>query len=197
MKIIVGLGNPGPKYETTRHNAGFLAIDRIAENWNLSGEQNKFNARVISGLATNGEKVLLMKPETFMNLSGKSVGAAMDFFQCEPTDLIVIHDDLDLPPLSLRLKTGGGAVGHNGLKSIDQALGGKTGYHRIRIGVGHPARLPEPRRQDPADYVLEPFTDQELSELDTLLENVTQSLDMIMRGEMIKAMNRFNTLVKE
>ncbi|MGZ3698848.1 MAG: aminoacyl-tRNA hydrolase, partial [Bdellovibrionota bacterium] len=167
MKIVVGLGNPGPKYETTRHNAGFLAVDRLVERWKATGPQNKYQAEVWKA-KVGGEDVLLLKPETFMNLSGKSVAPAFNFFQCAPEDLIVIHDELDLKPMQLRLKTGGGPGGHNGIKSIDASLGaGKTGYHRVRIGIGHPssAVVNQPRIA-PVDWVLMQFSQEECERLD-------------------------------
>src|SRR4051794_16113943 len=138
MKIVVGLGNPGPKYETTRHNVGFLAVDRLIDEWKATGPASKHQGEVYQA-DVRGEKVLLVKPETFMNLSGRCVAPLMVFFKCKPSDLIVIHDDLDLIPFALRIKTGGGTGGHNGLKSLDESLGaGQNGYHRIRIGIGHP-----------------------------------------------------------
>lgn len=198
MKIIVGLGNPGPRYETTRHNAGFLAIDRLIEKWQAVGPKKQSSGLTYSAQAPSGEKVLLVKPETFMNLSGQCVGPLAELFKIEPTDLIVLHDEIDLPALTLRIKTGGGTGGHNGIKSIDQALGTaggaqRTGYHRVRIGVGHPARLEPPRAQSPADYVLERFTDAELGQLDGLLDQVVEAVDLLVRGEALQAMNRFNT----
>lgn len=193
MKLIVGLGNPGAKYETTRHNAGFLAIDRLIEAWNASAAKKQSGGLVYSAQSPSGEKILLVKPETFMNLSGQCVAPIAGMYKIEPTDLIVIHDEIDLPAMQLRIKTGGGAGGHNGIKSIDQALGAqRTGYHRVRIGVGHPARLTPPRAQSPADYVLERFTDAELSELDRVLDDVVLAVELLVQGDATQAMNRFN-----
>jgi len=194
MKLIVGLGNPGPKYETTRHNVGFLAVDRLIERWNASGPINKNQADIYQA-SFGGEKVLLMKPLTFMNLSGRSVGPAFQFNKCEPSDLIVIHDELDLAPGTFRLKTGGGAGGHNGLKSIDESVGkDKTGYHRVRIGIGHPSKSLDPQvtRMSPADYVLQQFTDEELSKLDPLLDDAAKAIEMVLEGKMLQAMNQFH-----
>lgn len=200
MKLIVGLGNPGPKYETTRHNAGFLAIDRLIDRWKAQGPQNK-NQGEIYQATFQGEKVLLVKPQTFMNRSGLCVAPLFQFYQCSPDDLVVIHDELDLNPLVLRLKTGGGAGGHNGLKSIDESLGkASNGYHRVRIGVGHPARLPddgekgqrELSRFSPADYVLMPFSDLELKELDSLLDEVAGAVEEIIQGKILAAMTRIH-----
>jgi len=190
VKLVVGLGNPGPKYETTRHNVGFLAVDRVVERWRATGPSNK-NQGLVYQATVGGEKIVLVKPETFMNLSGRCVAPLYTFYKCKPTDVIVIHDELDISPLSLRIKTGGGAGGHNGIKSLDECLGaGQTGYHRIRVGVGHPARLN--LRISPADYVLQPFTDDELNRLDPLLDQVAKAVEMLLQGEIQKAMTEFN-----
>ena len=195
MKIIAGLGNPGPKYETTRHNVGFLAVDRLVDDWKASGPDEAYKATIHQATVA-GEKVLLVKPETFMNLSGESILPMMKFYKCTPEDLIVIHDDLDLKPLALRVKTGGGTGGHNGLKSIDQCLSTQE-YHRIRLGIGHPNKLVHPSTQGKfarqvADYVLQNFTDEELSELDLLLDRVTKAAELIIRGEVRQAMTEYN-----
>ncbi len=194
MKIIVGLGNPGPKYETTRHNAGFLLIDRLVEEWKAGSPQMREHGEVFTA-SVAGEKILLVKPQTFMNVSGKCVGPLFHFHKCEPEDLIVAHDEVDLPPITLRLKTGGGTGGHNGLKSIDAALGaGKNGYHRVRIGVGHPSKLGLP--QDAAAWVLAPFTDDELVGLDRLFDTTVKAIEQIVRGDMRGAMNEYNRVEK-
>ena len=193
MKIIAGLGNPGPQYETTRHNAGFLAVDRLVEAWSATGPQTGQEAEIYQTIH-KGQKILLVKPQTFMNLSGKCLGPLMKFYKCAPEDLIVIHDDLDLPPLTLRVKTGGGTGGHNGLKSIDQHLGaGATGYHRVRIGIGKP----EFGRSQTTDHVLNPFSDAELNALDAVLDQVVRISELLIDGKAIQAMNEFNGAQKE
>ncbi len=190
MKLVVGLGNPGPKYETTRHNVGFLALDRLVDAWKATGPNKKNEAEIFQADVA-GEKVVLVKPQTFMNLSGKSVGPLFGFYKLKPEDLIVIHDELDLKPLSLRLKTGGGAGGHNGIKSLDEHLGSaNNGYHRIRIGVGHPTALNLPIK--PVDWVLQQFSDGELAQLDKVLEDVVRAAERIVSGDMRGAMNEFN-----
>lgn len=192
MKLIVGLGNPGARYETTRHNVGFLAIDRLVDAWGASGGGKKFEAEVYS-CSVGGEKIVLAKPQTFMNLSGRSVGPMLSFYKIEPSDLIVIHDELDLPPMSLRIKRGGGAGGHNGIKSIDEHLGSQD-YYRVRIGIG------KPERGNGADYVLDQYSDQELNELDPKLDDVKNICEMLLRGEMTCAMNLYHkreTEIKE
>lgn len=192
MKLIVGLGNPGPQYETTRHNVGFLAIDRLVDRWSASGPVSKNQAEIYQATFEQ-EKVLLIKPKTFMNLSGKSVGPIFHFYQCQPQDLIVLHDELDLPAMTLRLKTGGGTGGHNGLKSIDEHLGkDQNRYHRIRIGIGHPSRSPSTARISPADYVLQQFDQDELKALDSLLDDVAEATEEMIRGRIQTAMNKFH-----
>lgn len=188
MKLVVGLGNPGPKYETTRHNVGFLAIDRMMSDWNAENTQKKFEAEY-SQANVKGEKVLLVKPLTFMNLSGKSVAGFAQFFKLTPQDIIVIHDDLDLKPFSLRIKSGGGSGGHNGLKSIDESLG-TSDYHRIRMGIGHPVGLG--LRISPVDYVLQPMSDDELKDLDLFLDRVRDACVRMLTGDIQGAMTEFN-----
>ncbi|OFZ21790.1 MAG: aminoacyl-tRNA hydrolase [Bdellovibrionales bacterium GWB1_55_8] len=189
MKIVAGLGNPGPKYETTRHNAGFLALDRLVDSWRAAGPAAVQDGEAYQA-SRSGEKVILARPRTYMNLSGKCVAPLMRFYKCSPEDLIVIHDDLDLPFGTLRIKTGGGAGGHNGLKSIDAHLGREaTGYHRIRIGIGRPG--PESPIST-VDWVLQPFSDDELFRLDSILDNAVTAIDRIISGDIASAMNEFN-----
>jgi len=196
MKLVVGLGNPGPKYELTRHNVGFLAVDRLVDRWKADGPQTRNQAEVFS-TRVGGEQVLLVKPQTFMNLSGRSVAPIATFYKVEPSDIIVIHDELDLAPMSFRVKVGGGAGGHNGLRSLDECLGaGKTGYVRIRMGIGQPL-LPSGKRVSAEKHVLEAFTDDELKFLDPVLDDVADAVEMILRGELTRAMNRFNVSKKE
>jgi len=137
IKLIVGLGNPGPKYDATRHNAGFWAIDAIADalggHW---AEERKFKGAV-ARVMVDGTDLRLLRPDTFMNRSGQSVGPLAQFFKIQPEEILVIHDELDLPPGRMRLKCGGGHGGHNGLKDLQAAIG-SAGFWRLRIGVGHP-----------------------------------------------------------
>lgn len=191
MKLIAGLGNPGPKYETTRHNAGFLAIDYLIDEWKASGpssvgEGETWQANV------GGEKVLLVKPLTYMNNSGRCIAPLFKFYKLKPEDLIVIHDDLDLKINVLRLKTGGGTGGHNGLKSIDAELGaGSLGYHRVRVGIGRPAP------GNPiavVDYVLQPYLDSELDGLNQLFPRLAAATKRLVAGDPVGAMNEFNRM---
>ena len=135
MLLLVGLGNPGPKYERNRHNIGFMAVDEIVRRHSFPPYRARFQAQVAEG-SLDGEKVLAIKPTTFMNESGRAVGEAMRYYKLTPDDVLVIHDELDLATGKLRVKQGGGHAGHNGLRSIDAHIG--KDYHRMRIGIGHP-----------------------------------------------------------
>lgn len=135
MFLIVGLGNPGAEYEATRHNVGFMAIDVLAEKYKFSSFKSKFDGLIADG-NIDGQKCLLLKPQTYMNLSGNSVIKAASFYKIPPEHIIVIHDDMDLQVSQIKAKLGGGTGGHNGLKSIDAHIG--SNYNRIRLGVGHP-----------------------------------------------------------
>lgn len=158
MWLVVGLGNPGSEYALTRHNIGFMAVDALAGRASFT---SKFHGEMAAA-TIEGEKVLLLKPQTFMNRSGKSVQAAMAFYKIPPEQVIVLHDEIDLPLGKLRIKRGGGANGHNGLKDIDQLIG--DGYWRIRLGVGRP------EGQAPVhDYVLGRFTPAQMSDVEKML----------------------------
>jgi len=180
MKLIVGLGNPGPEYETTRHNIGFLCLDYLVDEFKAQGPLIKNHAEVYQA-KYDGEPLLFIKPLTFMNLSGRSVSPFFQFYKCKPEDVIVIHDELDIEPLEIRFKTGGSHGGHNGLRSIDDSLGVlNTGYHRVRLGIGHPRNIHA--KMDVADYVLGKIPNQEWNELGPL----------ILRGKINEAMNKFH-----
>lgn len=155
MWLIAGLGNPGPEYAQTRHNIGFMAVDALAGAGSFS---SKFHGETAT-LSIEGEKVVLLKPMTFMNLSGKSVQAAMAFYKIPPANVIVLHDELDLPLGKIRIKLGGGANGHNGLKDIDQMVG--PNYWRIRLGIGHPGM-----KEQVHGHVLSRFTSEERTVVD-------------------------------
>ena len=175
MKLVVGLGNPGPKYERTRHNIGFLAIDAITRRWNLRGPREKFNGEIAEG-EIDGERVITLKPMTFMNNSGESVAPAARFYKIEPADVIVIHDELDLVDGKVRIKRGGGAAGHNGLRSIDAHLG--ADYWRMRLGIGHPGR-----KDLVLHYVLQNFLPEETVWLDKLLPAQAEALPLLLSGQ--------------
>ncbi len=168
--LIVGLGNPGAEYALTRHNVGFMALDAIAgagATW--KNEKNALTMRV----DVAGRTAILAKPQTFMNDSGRAVLALMTFYKIPLENLIVIHDDMDLPNGHLREKIGGGSAGHNGIKSIDAAVGRE--YRRIRVGIGHPRDFENP--MDPADWVLGKFSAEQLSEIKTAIEKVKTIID--------------------
>ncbi len=195
MKLIVGLGNPGKKYEKHRHNVGFMVAEKIADQLRSSPWSSRAGG-LVSTCDIAGEKAILVKPETYMNLSGRCVGELFRFHKCKPEDLIVIHDELDLPPFELKLKKGGGAGGHNGLKSIDEVLGSDNyGYYRIRVGIGHPRAIhPD---FDVADYVLQNFAPTDLRALETVLDQAAQAAILIAKGEATAAMNQFNRKAKK
>lgn len=165
MQLFVGLGNPGVKYAGNRHNIGFMAVDRIAQDHGFGPWKSKFQGQIAEGrLGT--EKILLLKPATFMNLSGQSVGEAMRFFKLTPADVTVFHDELDLAPGKARVKRGGGHAGHNGLRSIHAHIG--EAYRRVRLGIGHPGR-----KELVAHYVLQDFARADADWLDDLLRGIS------------------------
>jgi len=181
MKLFVGLGNPGPKYAANRHNIGFMALDRLAEDQGFSPWKTKFQAQITEGrLGT--DKVILLKPQTFMNLSGQSVGEAMRFYKLTPSDVVVFHDELDLAPGKARAKTGGGHAGHNGLRSIHQHIG--ADYDRIRLGIGHPGD-----KNRVSGYVLSDFAKAEQNWLDDLLRGICDGAASLADGDAGKFMN--------
>lgn len=192
MKLIVGLGNPGKRYEATRHNVGFMVVDRLVRQRSLDGPRNRFHADTFQGLFDH-ESVMLLKPQTFMNRSGLAVGEAARFFKLDPADVLVIVDDVALPAGSIRLRGSGGAGGHNGLASVQQALGTQN-YPRLRIGVDEP-RI-EGRRINQADYVLSPFTDEQRQKMDTAggaLDNAAAAAACWATEGLDPAMTRYNT----
>ncbi len=185
MKLIVGLGNPGTKYMTTRHNVGFEAIDTIAEIHGISVMRNKYKALIGEGMIA-GEKVILMKPQTYMNLSGEAVAACMNFNKLTTDDLIVIYDDISLDLGVVKLKKSGSSGGHNGIKNIIAHLGTEK-FPRIKFGVGQ--KTPG---WDLADYVLSRFTEPEMRIIGPVFREVVDIVDTIVSEDFEKAMNKFN-----
>lgn len=175
MRLFIGLGNPGAKYAGNRHNIGFMAIDRIAADHGFPAFRAKFQGLVSEG-RLGSERVILLKPETFMNLSGQSVRAAMDFHKAEPADLVVFHDELDLAPGKCRTKIGGGHAGHNGLRSIHAHIG--EAYGRVRLGIGHPGH-----KDRVADYVLSDFAKADQDWLDNLLRGISDGAKALAEGD--------------
>jgi len=181
MQLWVGLGNPGAKYAGNRHNIGWMALDRIAGDHGFSPWRAKFQGSLSEG-TLGGEKIMLLKPETFMNLSGQSVGEAMRFFKLAATDITVFHDELDLAPGKCRVKTGGGHAGHNGLRSLHQHIG--AGYHRVRLGIGHPGH-----KDRVAGYVLSDFAKADQDWLDDLLRGISDGAADLAKGDSARSLN--------
>ncbi|MEM1341874.1 MAG: aminoacyl-tRNA hydrolase [Pseudomonadota bacterium] len=181
MQLWVGLGNPGAKYASNRHNIGFMAVDRIAAGHGFSPWRSKFQGALSEG-RLGGERVTLLKPETFMNKSGQSVGEALRFFKLEPSDLLVFHDELDLAPGKLRVKQGGGHAGHNGLRSLHAHV--SEAYGRVRLGIGHPGhkdRVP--------GYVLSDFAKADAAWLEDLLAGIEDGAGHLAQGDQGRFMN--------
>ena len=188
MILIAGLGNPGPRYEATRHNIGFRIVDRWVERHGGASWREKFEGHIASVNCDNGERVLLLKPMTFMNLSGHSVRAALSFFKLEPLELLVVHDELDLPFGDYRLKLGGGDAGHNGVGSIIEQLG-TDAFARLRFGIGRP---PLEFTGSGADFVLEGFPLADRPRVEELIGTCTQVLDQVVESGLSSAMNVSN-----
>ncbi|MGF0521715.1 aminoacyl-tRNA hydrolase [Agrobacterium pusense] len=182
MKIIAGLGNPGTQYAGNRHNIGFMAVDALQRLPSFAPWSKKFKAEISEGEIA-GEKVLLMKPQTYMNLSGESVGEAMRFFKLTPADIIAIHDELDLPAGRVRIKTGGGHGGHNGLKSLDAHCGKE--YRRLRLGIGHPGD-----KERVHGHVLGDFAKADRVWLEPLLDAIADNAAMLVKAEDSQLMNK-------
>jgi len=181
MQLWVGLGNPGAKYAGNRHNIGFMALDRVAEDHGFAPWRSKFQGQITEG-RLGREKVLLLKPETFMNLSGQSVGEAMRFYKLTPNDVTVFHDELDLAPSKIRLKQGGGHAGHNGLRSIHQHIGAE--YARVRLGIGHPGH-----KDRVATYVLSDFAKTDQDWLDDQMRGISDGAPKLAEGDGPKFLN--------
>ncbi|WP_040812555.1 aminoacyl-tRNA hydrolase [Nocardia concava] len=184
--LVVGLGNPGSEYERTRHNVGFMVADVLAERVGGRFTVHKKSGADLLEARLDGRKVLLAKPRSYMNLSGRPVAALAKFFSVPATEVIVVHDELDLPFGAVRLKRGGGEGGHNGLRSISQALTTKD-YLRVRFGIGRP-----PGRQDPADYVLKPFSAPERKEVPVIVEQTADAVELLLRVGLETAQNQLH-----
>lgn len=175
MLLMVGLGNPGARYAGNRHNVGFMAVDRIAADHGFSPWKARFQGSVAEGRLGNA-RVTLLKPGTFMNLSGQSVGEAMRYLKLTPAEVVVLHDELDLAPGKVRVKQGGGHAGHNGLRSIHQHLG--EAYGRVRIGIGHPGH-----KDRVAGYVLSDFAKAEAELLDDMIRGISGGAPALAKGD--------------
>lgn len=184
MYIIAGLGNPGKEYMGTRHNVGYETVDRLAKRYNLKMNKLKFNS-VYDELSVNGEKVVLLKPVTYMNRSGIAIAEAMSFFKVPIENLIVIYDDIDIPLGTLRIRPHGSSGTHNGMKSIIKSLGSEK-FPRLRIGIG---RNPD---MDLADFVLQKFSQSERDKLEPILNTVAEAVICIIEKDLDTAMQNFN-----
>ena len=191
MFIIAGLGNPDRQYEGTRHNAGFDVIDRIAEKYNIAVDTKKHRAYIGKGII-DGQKVILAKPQTYMNLSGESIRSLVDYYKIdEENELLVVYDDISLDVGRLRIRAKGSAGGHNGIKNIIAHLGTQV-FPRIKVGVGE-----KPKGYDLADYVLGHFSKAERERMEEGYDNAVRAAEMIVSGQLNEAMNEFNRKKKE
>ena len=185
MKLVVGLGNPGRKHEGTRHNLGFLIIDQIARQ-NRVTIKKKLCEALVGEWSNDGDRVLLAKPQTYMNRSGESVQCLLDHFRLPPEDLIVMYDDLDLAFGRIRIRPTGGAGGHRGVVSILESLSAAQ-FYRVRVGIGRP-----PQGMDPVDFVLEHFTVQEMDQLDEIVSRASDAVVSLLREGGQRAMEQYN-----
>ena len=194
LQLLVGLGNPGDKYAGTRHNVGFIALERLAAQAGSSFKQQGKLHGLLAEVGSGPQRLRLLMPQTFMNDSGRSIRAALDWFGLEPEQMLVLVDDMDLPLGRLRLRSSGGAGGHNGLRSTIAHLGGQD-FPRLRIGIGAPALNPVERKQRTVGHVLGRFAAAEQPVLDEVLEEVLQGIDLIQRNGLERAGNRLNGFV--
>ena len=187
IKLIVGLANPGAKYEGTRHNAGEWLVNELARMYNTSlKEEAKYFGKVAKINTAQGE-VRLLVPTTFMNLSGKAVGALANFYRIKPEEILVAHDELDLPPGVAKIKQGGGHGGHNGLKDIIASLGNNNNFYRVRIGIGHPGH-----RDLVAGYVLGKPAPQDQEKINSAVDEASRCIEVLFKEGIVKATNRLN-----
>ena len=174
--LVVGLGNPGSDYEFTRHNAGFLAVDSLASHFDASWQQNtKLSANIATSIH-DGKKLIFIKPTTYMNESGRAVASVKNYYKIQLQDIVVLHDELDLKSGEIKCKLGGGSAGHNGIKSIDQAVGNL--YHRIRIGIDKP-----PHKDMVSDFVLSYFTNSEKLQINNAIATITDNFKFFLDGD--------------
>lgn len=189
MLLMVGLGNPGADYAGHRHNIGFMAVDAIAEAYNFSPWRSKFSSRISEGLLGR-TKVMLQKPDTFMNLSGRAVGEAAHFYKLDLDDLLILHDELDLAPGKVRIKEGGGVAGHNGLRSIAQVIGTRD-FKRVRFGIGHPGD-----KAKVTGHVLGNFSKADQAWLGPLIDGFVAAAPLLADGDDAGCMNKIAVMTK-
>jgi PTH1 family peptidyl-tRNA hydrolase len=188
FKLLVGLGNPGPQYEDTRHNAGWWWLDRVAQRLQLSLQPQRSYFGLVGRTTIGGQPLWLLKPTTYMNRSGLAVAALARFFKIAPQEILVAHDELDLPPGDVRLKRGGGHAGHNGLRDIHAQLG-SADYWRLRIGIGHPGA-----KAEVANWVLSKPSPAQREAITDAIERAEQALPLLLAGEVQKAMSAIHSL---
>lgn len=188
--LVVGLGNPGKKYDGTRHNVGFAVIDELARRAGVHAFQGKFKGDVATG-QLGGERCAILKPLTYMNVSGESVQPAAAFYKIEPTHVIVVHDELDLPLGELKMKKGGGHGGHNGIRSIAQRLG-TPDFVRVRAGIGRPEG-----KRDVSNYVLGQFSDDQRADADLLIQKAADAMELVIREGLLAAQHKYHTKKKK
>lgn len=189
MHLVVGLGNPGTRYAATRHNVGFRVVERLASRAGTTVEKKQFGA-LVGETSVDHKKVVLAMPQQFMNLSGQPTVSLAGYYKVEPSDVVVVHDDMDLPLGRLRVRVGGGHGGHNGVKDIQRACG--AAFVRVRLGVGRP-----PPEWNPADFVLSAFSSGESTEVEGLLENAANAVESLVRDGVAATMNKFNSAKPE
>ena len=187
--LLIGLGNPGSEYAGHRHNIGFMALDRIAEDYGFSKWSKKFRGLICEG-SIDGKKTLLLKPQTYMNLSGESAVEAANFYKIPLTHITALHDELDLPLAKIRVKRGGGNGGHNGLKSLDAHIG--KDYLRVRMGIAHPGD-----KDMVSDYVLSDFSKSERTQVDALNTEIARHIALLLAGDEAGFMNKITLATKE
>ena len=190
MYVIAGLGNPGREYEGTRHNVGFMTLDALADKYNIDVREKAFKGLIGKGVI-EGNKVILVKPQTYMNLSGECIRQVMDYYKVDPSEFIVIYDDISLVPGGIRIRKKGSAGGHNGIKNIIAHVGGPV-FPRIKVGVGE-----KPPKYDLADYVLGHFSKAEQELMEEGYEDAVKAVEMIVSGDISGAMNEYNRKKKE
>ena len=187
IKLFVGLGNPGPDYEATRHNAGFWWVDELARQWRMNLQPERGYFGLVARGVVNGNTVWLLEPQTFMNKSGQSVAALARFFKIQPDEVLVVHDELDLPPGEVKLKRGGGHAGHNGLRDIHSQLGSPD-YWRLRIGVGHPGD-----RAEVVNWVLKKPSPDHRAAIEEAISRSLKAAEDLVAGQMDKATVQIHT----
>jgi PTH1 family peptidyl-tRNA hydrolase len=188
IRLIVGLGNPGAEYDKTRHNAGFLFLDEIARQYGGNFRAEKKYSGEYCKVRINGEDAHLLKPMTFMNRSGQAVGPLANFYKIQPEQILVVHDELDIPPGTAKLKKGGGHGGHNGLKDIIRCLANSKDFHRLRLGIGHPGDS-----KLVANYVLKKAPSAEMQSLEATIDEAARVLPTYLSGDTSKAMNQLHS----